>query len=30
VPIQAAAAVPPAGSRALARFPAASTVIFPA
>jgi putative spermidine/putrescine transport system ATP-binding protein len=30
VPIQSAAAVPPAGSRAVASFPAASTVIFPA
>jgi len=30
VPIQDAAAVPPAGSRAVARWPAASTVIFPA
>jgi putative spermidine/putrescine transport system ATP-binding protein len=30
VPIQAAAAIPPAGSRAVARWPAASTVIFPA
>jgi putative spermidine/putrescine transport system ATP-binding protein len=30
VPIQFAAAVPPAGSRAVACFPAASTVIFPA
>jgi len=30
VPIQAAAAIPPAGSRAVARWPVASTVIFPA
>jgi len=30
VPIQEAGAVPPAGSRAVARWPAASTVIFPA
>jgi len=30
VPIQSAAAIPPAGSRAVASFPAASTVIFPA
>jgi putative spermidine/putrescine transport system ATP-binding protein len=30
VPIQFAAAIPPAGSRAVARWPAASTVIFPA
>ena len=30
VPIQSAAAIPPAGSPAVARWPAASTVIFPA
>jgi putative spermidine/putrescine transport system ATP-binding protein len=30
VPIQLAAAVPPSGSRAIARWPVASTVIFPA
>jgi putative spermidine/putrescine transport system ATP-binding protein len=30
VPIQSAATVPPVGSRAVASFPAASTVIFPA
>jgi putative spermidine/putrescine transport system ATP-binding protein len=30
VPIQSAATVPPAGSAAVARWPAASTVIFPA
>jgi hypothetical protein len=30
VPIQDAAEVPPAGSRAVAHWPAASTVIFPA
>jgi putative spermidine/putrescine transport system ATP-binding protein len=30
VPIQSAAAVPPAGHHAVARWPAASTVIFPA
>jgi len=30
VPIQAAAAIPPTGTRAVARWPVASTVIFPA